>query len=98
MGCLENLKICKGECCRYFVFNVELTDDLRNYYNLHENTKAVGNQVFILNKCKHLSKAGKCKIYNSPKKPKICSKGYTETMDSLDCPDSCIYKNKCKKK
>jgi hypothetical protein len=91
MSCLKNLKKCKGECCRYFIFNIEMTPDLRKYYNLHENTQVKGNSVIIRNKCKHLSKSGKCKIYDSKQKPKICSEGYTETMESVDCPKNCIY-------
>jgi hypothetical protein len=91
MNCLENLKICKGECCKYFVFTVELTEDLRNYYNMHENVHAIGNQVFILNKCKNLTKSGKCKIYGSIKRPKICQEGYTKIKEGTHCPEGCIY-------
>lgn len=89
-SCIDNLKICKGECCRYFVFNCELDEEMREYYNMHENVKAVGNQIFILNKCKNLGPDNKCKIYD--KRPKICREGYTHTSEGIDYPETCIYK------
>ena len=89
-NCLENHKNCNSACCRYFAFNVELTDDLREYYAMHENTAVVGNQVIIMNKCKHLREDGKCKIYN--KRPKICKEAYVEQKEDLSFPDKCIYK------
>lgn len=88
--CLKNLDICKAACCRYFVFNAELDDDMREYYNMHENTISHGNQVFILNKCKNLGPDNKCMIY--PKRPKICKDGYSKIKEGVNYPDKCVFK------
>ena len=94
MNCLDNLNKCKAECCRYFVFDMkgQMTDDLKKYYNAHENVKVIGEKVYIYNKCKYLGKDNKCKVYFRPElRPKICKEGYTETDKGVDYPKSCIF-------
>jgi Fe-S-cluster containining protein len=88
--CLNNQEKCKSACCRYFVFNCKIDEEMIKYYNMHENTYAKDNQVFILNKCKNLGEDGKCMIYKT--RPKICREGYSKRKTGVDYPEKCVFK------
>ena len=89
--CLGHLDKCMAGCCRFFVFNVEMTEDLENYYNLHEGIIAKDGKIFVMNKCKALGDDCKCKLYGKKERPKICSQGYTKQKEGVFFPENCIY-------
>jgi len=51
----------------------------------------IGDSLIIRSKCTALSKNNRCNLYNQEGRPKICSDGYTKTMEGVHKPKNCIY-------
>lgn len=73
---------CTGLCCRYFALPIETPEDKEDHddikwYLCHKDITVFVEDgdwyINIKNKCKHLGKDYKCRIYD--KRPRIC-RGY----------------------
>ena len=74
---------CSGLCCRYFALPIDTPEDKGDYddirwYLCHKDITVFVEDgdwyLNVKNKCKHLGKDYKCRIYNN--RPRIC-RGYT---------------------
>lgn len=74
---------CDGFCCKYFIMPLKLhpkiKDDYIKWLELHHGVKVIYHKgkdiVKIPIKCKYLLSDGKCKIFNTEERPKMCNAG-----------------------
>ncbi len=77
---IKECDTCNGFCCKCFIMPIKIhpkfIDDYKKWLSYH-NVKVIfhkgRNLVVIPIKCKYLLDNGKCKVFNSSKRPIMCN-------------------------
>jgi hypothetical protein len=75
---------CKSWCCKGFFIKIEIKDNEMKKYLEYHNVEIIKGRLVIPLRCKYLDENGKCKIYYSRKRPKMCKEEFCHDSLSLE--------------
>lgn len=72
---------CGGACCEIFVMDSPGTDDNARWIALHATR--LGDRLEFECRCSKLTRTGRCSIFDSPERPKVCEEYVAGGEDCL---------------
>ena len=86
--CLENIKTCNAECCRWVGFAVNMLSIKQAEYYRARGCKLFRGVVLVPSNCPHLTPENKCDIHET--KPRQCKEFVGQS--GYFVPTKCVYK------